>query len=74
MIAQTMVLDLDPGYAALDDASVSDSRRSRYSRPVRQRHTGPVSTDQAVLRTRVSDQEKNEKDCLRTLKLLNSSI
>jgi hypothetical protein len=30
MIAQPMVLDLDPGYAALDDASVSDSRRSRY--------------------------------------------
>lgn len=49
MIAQTMVLDLDPGYAALDDASISDSRRSRYSRPVRQRHAGPVSIDQAVL-------------------------
>lgn len=74
MIAQTMVLDLDPGDAALDDASVSDSRRSRYSRPVRQRHAGPVSSDQAVLRTGVSDQERNEKDCLRTLELSNSSL
>lgn len=50
-----MVPDLPIRSAIIDDACLPYRRCAGYPGPLRKRHARKISTDQAILRTRVSD-------------------